>query len=130
MNLSDLSGISEDQDRGRWLDLLDPYDGKPVGVRLLIAGPDSMVQARARLKLADELADMADDEGRVSAENRETARLRNLARCVIGWEAFEDGEPVPFSFEAALRLLKAGRWVQEQVDDFAGSRRAFAKGAA
>jgi hypothetical protein len=48
---------------------------------------------------------------------------------VIGWEASEDGEPVPFSFEAVLRLLKAGRWVQEQVDDFAGSRRAFAKGA-
>ncbi|MBL4919318.1 hypothetical protein [Szabonella alba] len=130
MNLSDVSAIAEDQDRGRWLDLLDPFDGKPVGIRLLVAGPDSMVQARARLKLADELADMADDEGRVSAENRETARLRNLARCVLGWEASEDGKPVPFSFEAVLRLLKAGRWVQEQVDDFAGSRRAFAKGAA
>lgn len=130
MNLSDIANIAEDQDRGRWLDLLDPYDGKPVGIRLLIAGPDSMVQARARLKLADELAEMADDEGRVSAENRETARLRNLARCVIGWEASEDGQPVPFGFDAVLRLLKAGRWVQEQVDDFAGSRRGFASGVA
>ncbi len=130
MNLSDIANIAEDQDRGRWLDLLDPYDGKPVGIRLLIAGPDSMVQARARLKLADELAEMADDEGRVSAENRETARLRNLARCVIGWEASEDGQPVPFGFDAVLRLLKAGRWVQEQVDDFAGSRRGFANGVA
>ncbi|PTE15988.1 hypothetical protein [Pseudogemmobacter blasticus] len=130
MNLSEVSNIAEDQDRGRWLDLLSPYDGKPVGIRLLIAGPDSMVQARARLKLADELADMADDEGRVSAENRETARLRNLARCVLAWDATEDGKAVPFSFEGALRLLRAGRWVQEQVDDFAGSRRAFAKGAA
>ncbi len=129
MNLSDVANIAEDQDRGRWLDLLGPYDGKPVGIRLLIAGPDSTVQARARLKLADELADMADDEGRVSAEHRDTARLRNLARCVLAWEATEDGQPVPFSFDAVLRLLKAGRWVQEQVDDFAGSRRAFAKGA-
>ena len=128
MNLSDVANIAEDQGRGRWLDLLGPYDGQPVGIRLLIAGPDSMVQARARLKLADELADMADDEGRVSAENRETCRLRNLARCILGWEASEDGQPVPFSFDAALRLLKAGRWVQEQVDDFAGRRRAFAKG--
>jgi hypothetical protein len=129
MNLSEVASIAEDQDRGRWLDLLGPYDGKPVAIRLLIAGPDSMVQARARIKLADELADMADDEGRVSAESRETVRLRNLARCVLGWEASEDGNPVPFGFDAVLRLLKAGRWVQEQVDDFAGSRRAFAKGA-
>lgn len=128
MNLSEVGNIAEDQDRGRWLDLLGPYDGKPVGIRLLIVGPDSMAQARARLKLADDLSDMADDEGRVNAENRETARLRNLARCIIGWKAMEDGKPVPFSFDAALRLLKAGRWVQEQVDDFAGSRRAFARG--
>ncbi|NPD14474.1 hypothetical protein HOY34_04575 [Xinfangfangia sp. D13-10-4-6] len=130
MNLSEVANISEDQDRGRWLDLLDLRDGKPVGIRLLIAGPDSSAQARARLKLADELADMADDEGRVSGENREICRLRNLARCILNWEASEDGQPVPFSFDAALRLLKAGRWVQEQVDDFAGSRRAFAQGGA
>lgn len=129
MNLSDLSTFAEDQDKGRWLDLLNPYDGKPVGVRLLIAGPDSMVQARARLKMADELTDMADDEGRVSAENKDTAILRNLARCIIGWEATEDGDPVPFSFDSVMRLLKAGRWVREEVDAFAGSRRAFAKGA-
>lgn len=129
MNLSEISTFSEDQDKGRWLDLRNPYDGKPVGIRLLIAGPDSSVQARARIKLADELADMADDEGRVSAENKDTAILRNLARCVLGWEATEDGEPVPFSFDAVMRLLQAGRWVREEVDGFAASRRAFAKGA-
>jgi hypothetical protein len=130
MNLSDISTFAEDQDKGRWLDLLDPIEGKPTGIRLLIAGLDSSVQARARLKLSDEIADMVDDEGRVSAENRETARLRNLARCVLGWEASEDGNPVPFGFDAVLRLIKAGRWVQEQVDDFAGSRRAYSKGVA
>ncbi|WP_112311827.1 hypothetical protein [Pseudogemmobacter bohemicus] len=129
MNLSEVANIAEDQDRGRWLDLLGPYDGKPVGIRLLIAGPDSSVQARARVKMMDDRADMADDEGRISADNAETCRLRSLARCILSWEASEDGQPVPFSFDAALRLLKAGRWVQEQVDDFAGSRRAFSKGA-
>lgn len=68
MNLSEISCFSEDQDKGRWLDLLGPYDGKPVGIRLLVAGPDSSVQARARIRLADDLADMADDEGRVPAQ--------------------------------------------------------------
>lgn len=129
MQFSELGFISEDQDKGRWLDLREPYDGKPTGIRLLIAGPDSDTQRRARLKLADDLVDMADDDNRVSGENRELARLRNLARCVIGWEVTEDGQPVPFAFENVMRLLRAGRWVQEQVDDFAGSRRAFARGA-
>lgn len=129
MNLSDLSGFAEDQDKGRWLTLLDPIKSQPVGVRLLIAGPDSSIQARARLKAADELVEMADDEGRVSAENRERVRLRNLARVVIAWEATEDGKPVPFSFDAVLRLLKAGRWVEVQVDEFAASHRPYAEGA-
>lgn len=128
MNLSEVANFSEDQDRGRWLDLVDPYEGKPIGIRLLIAGPDSSVQARSRIKMMDERADMADDEGRISAENAETCRLRSLARCVLNWEAIEGGLPVPFSFDAVLRLLKAGRFVEEQVDGFAGSRRAFAKG--
>lgn len=129
MNLSDVGNFAEDQDKGRWIDLLDPYDGKPTGIRLLIAGPDGSVQARARVKATDELHDMADDTGRVTADNREAVRLRTLARCVLGWEATEDGAPVPFTFDAVLRLLKAGRWVQEVVDDAAGDRRAFGKAA-
>lgn len=128
MQLSEVMNLTEDQERGQWLDLLNPYDGAPVGVRLLIAGPDSRTQAKARLQMADELADVADDQGQVSAEQREAARLRALARCVLNWEASEDGAAVPFTFEAGLRLIKAGRWVQEQVDEFAGSRRAHANG--
>jgi hypothetical protein len=130
MNFSDLANIAEDQDKGRWLELIDPYEGKKTGIRLLIAGPDGDIQRRARIKMADDLVDLADDEGRISGENRELARQRMLARCVIGWEVAEDGKPVPFTFDNVLRLLKAGRWVIEQVDDFAGSRRAFAKGGA
>ena len=53
MNLSEVAHIGEDQDRGRWLTLVDPYQANPVGIRLLIAGPDSKTQGRARLKLAD-----------------------------------------------------------------------------
>ncbi|MBL4928781.1 hypothetical protein [Fuscibacter oryzae] len=130
MNFSDLPNIAEDQDKGRWLDLIDPYEGNKTGIRLLIAGPDGDIQRRARIKMADDLVDLADDEGRISGENRELARQRMLARCVIGWEVAEDGKPVPFTFDNVLRLLKAGRWVIEKVDDFAGSRRAFAKGGA
>ncbi|KAF0172885.1 MAG: hypothetical protein FD162_2162 [Rhodobacteraceae bacterium] len=128
MQLNEIEGFSADQDRGAWLDLADPITGKATGLRLLVAGPDSAVQARARLALVDELADMTGFDGRVSGENREKARLRNLARCVIGWEVTEDGKPVPFNFDNVLRLLRAGVWVQSQIDAFADGRRAFRGG--
>ena len=87
-----------------------------------MAGPDSLAQHRAQLELVDELVEMADVDGRVSAANREKARLRALAKAVLGWEIFGDGEPVPFSTAAVLRVLTAARWLREQVDDFAARR--------
>jgi len=128
MDLTAILSNSEDQERGKWLDLRHPVSGQAVGIRFRIAGPDSMVQARARLKLADELAEMSDDTGRLSAADREKARINNLARCVLGWEITEDGKPVPFNHSNVVRVLKAAAWVQAQVDAFAADRRAFFAG--
>lgn len=124
MTLDEIMGNVADQDKGREFELIDPVEGKPTGIRFRVAGPDSDTQHRARIALADELADMADADGRVTAEHREKARLNCLARCVLGWEATEDGKPVPFSHTAVLRLLKV-LWVQAQVDAFAADRRNF-----
>lgn len=126
LTISQIEANAEDQDRGRWCDLVDPFTGGPIGIRLLIAGPDSATQAAAQLKLADELAAELDETGRVSAVARDAARVRCLARCIIGWDAQEDGKPVPFSFANVLRLLRASKWVQAQADAFAADRRRFA----
>jgi hypothetical protein len=126
MQLNDILANTEDQDRGRWLDLVEPFTGRPTGIRLLIAGPDSSVQARGRVRLSDELTEMADSDGHVGAADRERARQNSLARCVLGWEVTEDGAPVPFSHANVLRLLRAAAWVEAQVDAFAGDRRNFA----
>jgi hypothetical protein len=128
MDLSEILSLTEDQEKGRLFELADPVTGKPTGIKLRIAGPDSATQGRARLKLVDELAEMADAEGRVSAEAREKARLNNLARCVLGWEITEDGQPVPFSHANVLRLLRSSLWVQAQIDAFAGSRAEYRVG--
>ncbi|MBB1498472.1 hypothetical protein [Paracoccus sp. MC1862] len=125
MQLNDILADAQDQDRGRDFDLLDPVTGKTTGITLRIAGPDSATQARARLQLVDDLAEMADDEGRISASAREKARLNSLARCVLGWDVKEDGEPVPFTHANVVRLLRAATWVQAQVDGFASDRAAF-----
>lgn len=126
LTISQIEANAEDQNRGRWCDLVDPFRGERIGIRLLIAGPDSAAQGAAQLKLADELAAELDETGRVPASAREAARLRCLARCILDWEAEEDGKPVPFSFASALRLLKAAKWVQAQADAFAADRRRYA----
>lgn len=125
MQLNDILSNAEDQDRGRWFDLRDPVTGEATGIRLRIAGPDSATQARSRLRMADDLAEAANDEGRISAEAREKCRLAALARCVLGWEIEEDGQPVPFTHANVIRLLRAASWVHHQIDAFAGDRAAF-----
>jgi len=125
MQMNDILANAEDQNRGAWLDLADPWTGKPTGIRLLVAGPDSAAQAEAALTLADELAAEMDETGRVSAAARDRARLRNLARCVRDWEVQEDGQAVAFNFANVCRLLGAAKWVQIQVDAFAADRRNF-----
>lgn len=125
MQLDDIRAFSADQERGAWFDLLDPVTGKATGIRLKLAGPDSEAQNRARLRLADDLSEVADAEGRVTAEARERARIDSLARCVLAWEISEDGQPLPFTHANVVRLLKAAAWVQAQVDGFAYDRAAF-----
>lgn len=123
MQLDDIISNVRDQDKGREFELVDPVEGTPTGIKLWIVGPDSETAHRARLALADELAEMADAEGRVTAEHRERARLNCLARHVLRWDVQEDGQPVPFNQKNLLRLLRV-HWVQEQVDSFAADRRA------
>lgn len=125
MQLNDILADVQDQDRGRDFDILDPVTGKPTGITFRIAGPDSATQARARLQLVDDLAELADEDGRISAAAREKARLNCLARCVLGWDIKEDGEPVPFNHATVVRVLKAAHWLQSQVDGFASDRAAF-----
>src|SRR5690606_38037830 len=91
MQMSDVLNNATDQDKGRLLELVDPFEGKPTGLKFWIVGPDSDTARRAQITLADELADMADADGRVTAEQREKARLNCLARHVQRWEVEEDG---------------------------------------
>lgn len=123
MTLDEIMANISDQDRGREFELADPVEGTPTGIKLWIVGPDSETAHRARLALADELAEMADAEGKVTAEQREKARLNCLARHVLRWEITEDGKPVPFSHAALLRLLRV-HWCQVQIDSFAADRAA------
>ena len=130
MDLADALSNAVDQGRGRWFDLLNPWTGEPTEMRVLVAGPDSDVQRRARVAMMDDLSTVADAEGKVSFEKREAARIACLARCVLDWQMIEDGEPLLLSNRSVTRVLRAVPWIEEQVDAFAGNRAAFAPEAA
>lgn len=125
MQLEDVLNNVADQDRGRPLDLLQPWDGQPTGMRFTVAGPDSATARRARLELSDDLAEAADANGTVGAEAREAVRLTSLAKLVLRWEGVMDGDKtVAFNTKNLMTLLRV-QWIQEQVDAFAGNRRNF-----
>ncbi|WP_421360276.1 hypothetical protein [Agrobacterium rosae] len=125
MNLDQIKSNLVDQDRGRWLDVVDPWDGNPVGLRMLVAGPDSETQNKARITMMDELADAADATGKASFEAREKARVNCLARCVINWDIAADfGLEAKFGHAAVVKLLQVA-WIQQQADAFAGDRAHF-----
>lgn len=122
MQLSEVLAIKSEADRGRWFQLLHPVTGANTGLALLVAGPDSDRQARAQAQMVDDLSEVADPQsGRVSGDDRAACHLALLARCVIDWRVTEEGQAVPFTEKALLRLLSVA-WVRMQVDAFAGAR--------
>lgn len=128
MDLNDIVANVADQERGRWFDLLEPVTGGATGIRFRVAGPDSGTQRRAELKLADDLAEIADSDGKVSAAEREKARINCLAACVLDWELTEDDQPIPFNHANVVRVLRLSRWIEAQVDGFASDRAGFQGG--
>lgn len=125
MDLSDVLANNIDQDQGRMLELVDPVEGTPTGMKFWIVGPDSETAHRARIAMMDELVEMARPDGTVSAADRETARLNCLARHVLRFEITEDGQALPFSHKMMVRILRAGTWMQTQIDAFAADRANF-----
>lgn len=125
MQLDAMLANCADQDRGREVEIVNPWDGKPTGIRFWLAGPDSEIQRQARLRMMDDLLDASRHDGTVSATDREKARINCLARCVLRWELSEEGHPVPFNHRNVVRVLTAVHWLQVQVDAFAGDRANF-----
>ena len=132
MDLNEIVKSTSAQDAGSEFELLDPVRGEPTGIKLTVAGPDSEIQRKARFEMEKEIGRQSSRRGGLTPEVREQIMDEFFASVVLGWNAKENGKPVPFSKEAFLRLLKAGTWVRGQVDIFAGDRGPYfkSKGAA
>lgn len=120
MDLAHCEDMVEGQDRGADLTIVHPVTGERMpDVVLIVAGPDSAVQRRARIKFSDDLMAF---RNKPPADELDRMEIERLARCVVGWRMKQDGKEKPFSFTAVVALLNNVGFIRDQVDTFAASR--------
>jgi hypothetical protein len=119
-DLAALDDLVANQDRGAAMSIVHPVTLETLpDITIVVAGPDSDVQRRARLATADALLAYRDRPG---AEDQERLAIEQLARCVVGWEVKQDGVDVPFTFTNVVRVFTKFPFVRDQVNAFAASR--------
>lgn len=127
MDLSEISAFAEAQDAGSWHELFHPVDGTATGIRLKVVGPDSKRAHDASLSLQAGIARLQNGRGQVDPAKAEALYVEHLAKLVVDWEASQDGKPVPYSAAAVATLIRAGKWVQNQLAAFTAMRAPFVK---
>jgi hypothetical protein len=113
--------------------VLHPVTGEPTGAVIHIAGPEHPsrrkyrfeLQRKWRARLASKTPGTEPDMDDMTTENIEA-----IATAVVGWEGIgEDGVPIPFTTEAARKLLLRPElaWLAEQVASVLNDTRNFIK---
>lgn len=98
-------------------------DGSETDAKVTVRGAQSATVKNHARKVYQEMkvrADMAEKRGKkadeLSLEDLEQMNAENAAMRVIGWtNVAENGAEIPFSKEAAVRIMKAYPFLSEQV---------------
>lgn len=122
MDLSDLLNATKSQEAGHEFDILDPVEGRPTGLKITVAGPDSEIMRKARADMEEEVNRATSSRGTLSPKARERLMTDFLFAVTLGWQVTEGGKSLPFNRENFDRLLSAGSWLRAQIDLFAGDR--------
>lgn len=115
----------DQQEAGSWFELVDPVSSEETGIRLLIVGPDSERQRNARRAMEAEILKAQQTRRKLQPQRVDELIVGALLACILDWEVTEAGEPLPFAPANVERLLRAGAWVRDQIDTFAGSREPY-----
>lgn len=114
--------VTAKADEGAELEVLDPANGKPVGVFITLAGADSTVHRKATAAIANRRA-KGGFRRNINLDDLQTESIEILARCTLGWSGVVlDGKDVPLSKEAAVALYTRFPWLREQVETFISDR--------
>lgn len=129
MDILKLEETAEAQNQGAELKIVNPVDGKPMGLIFTVYGPDSDAQktARSNARSAITKIQSASITGDVDTTSAEDIAISMIAECVRSWNAEEGGKSINCTPEAVSRILKKFPWIRAQVDEFANSRIPYKK---
>lgn len=123
----DITLLSESQLDTNVVTIVDPRTGEDTDIRIRVNSPDSKAYQQAMHKLSNQrLQQMSRKGSAVTSERVQREAIEMLAANIVGWEGVEEnGEPLPFSHDAAIDLLTRFKWLREQIDSFLGDRKNF-----
>ncbi len=135
MDLSRFDTASGSEE-GRWLEPVG-LDGKKIGLRIKVLGPDSKEYGRLKDELQKDMVRAMTDaatgvQSKVSLDDTEFD-VRRCAKLTVAWEAVDDdsvtweGKPFDCTYDNAVVMYSKVAAVREQVKRFIESRRNFTK---
>jgi hypothetical protein len=110
------------------LELRNPKDDSPLGIKLKVVGPDSKEVRTAERLLQKESIARSKKGTEVEIEEIEEILIRKFAAAVIGWdEQYNEEMGGAYSAEYILSLFNDSdyRWVVHQVSAYCSERQNF-----
>ncbi|MBY5692054.1 hypothetical protein HFO41_25050 [Rhizobium leguminosarum] len=129
-DLSGLESLIQSQEQGIEVDLLNEQ-GKPIGLKIGIVGPDSDRMQKAMRDVTAEFAKAAAERGSLEAapDDGDGRMIAILAKATTHWAPNPKvgGQVIPFSEENVRNLYSKFRIIREQVEVRAVRRSSFTK---
>jgi hypothetical protein len=131
-------------DQGAVLDLRHPETGKPLDIKITLAGVDSKLYTQAANRIAAERANasMTPAKMKLARQGRpvlvteadmqmqQEDAIKLLAAATLSWEGvLVAGKEIPCSYEEAISLYTNFPWIMAQVDAFVADRSNFLSGS-
>lgn len=126
LDLNEFSGLISSQDSGTEVEITHPRTGEPIGITMLIAGPDSKRQKAATALIVAERAELR--LRKITAARLEEESNRIAAASIISWSGVtEGGKELEYSPSVALGLLARYPFIREQIEVIRNDRANFLK---
>ncbi|MGO7686278.1 hypothetical protein ACC696_16665 [Rhizobium ruizarguesonis] len=129
-DLSGLETLLQSQEAGIEVEVLNEQ-GKPIGLKIGIVGPDSDRMQKAMRDVTAEFAKAAAERGSLEAapDDGDGRMIAILAKATTHWTPSPKigGQVIPFSEENVRNLYSKFRIIREQVEVRAVRRSSFTK---
>lgn len=125
-DLSSFNDLASAQEKGTEVQITHPGSGEPLGIVMMVAGPDSKRQKAATALIIAERAELR--LRKITGARLEEEGNRIAAASIISWTGvMEGGKELEYSPSVALGLLTRYPFIREQISSYSGDRANFLK---